>query len=160
MYLLALLACGAVRADQASGLVLNELLAVNTAEGLDEAGEADDWLEIWNGGEDPVSLADVFLSDDPAAPTRWPFPADISLEPGDFLVVWCDGQPEQGAFHAPFKLSGQGESIVLSWLGGDAPVLLDQVDYGARLADTAWARVPDGGVEWVDASPTPGESNG
>lgn len=158
MVLLVLAGCAGVRADLAEGLVLNELLAVNVAANTDPNDEFDDWIELFNGGAEPVSLADVYLSDDPAAPTRWALPAERPLEPGEHLLVWCDGQPEQGAEHAPFKLSGGGEAVVLSYVA-DAPVVLDQVEYGEQLPDTAWARLPDGGVEWGAAPPTPGEPN-
>jgi hypothetical protein len=158
MVLLVLAGCAGVRADRAEGLVLNELLAVNVAANADPSDEFDDWIELFNGGEAPVSLEDVYLSDDPAAPARWALPTDEPLEPGGHLVVWCDGEPEQGADHAPFKLSGAGEAVVLSYVA-DEPVTLDQVEYGEQVADTAWARLPDGGVEWGAAPPTPGAPN-
>jgi hypothetical protein len=159
MVVLLLGACAGVRADKAEGLVLNEVLAVNEASNSDEAEQFDDWLEIHNGGAVAVSLADLYLSDDAAAPGRWPLPADETLAPGAFLLVWCDGELEQGPLHAPFKLSGGGETVVLSYVRDDDTTLLDQVEFGEQLADTAWARLPDGGIEWAAAAPTPGASN-
>lgn len=152
-------ACAGVRADRAEGLVLNELLAMNVASNADPAGEFDDWIEIYNGGAEPVSLEGVYLSDDPDAPARWALPADEPLEPGAYLLVWCDDEPEQGVRHSTFKLAGGGESVTLSFVDDDAPLLLDQVDFGEQLPDVAWARTPDGGVEWSAATPTPGQPN-
>ncbi|MDP2314319.1 MAG: hypothetical protein Q8P41_15560 [Pseudomonadota bacterium] len=152
--------CGGVRGDQAEGLVLNEVLARNTITNVDDAGEFDDWIEIFNGGEEPVSRKDLFLSDDGNAPARWPLPEGDPIEPGTWLLVWADGQPEQGEMHAPFKIGGMGETVVFSYIGSGEPRTIDQVDFGEQLPDLAWARVPNGGVEWVAATPTPGETNG
>jgi hypothetical protein len=150
----------ATNGGNADGLVLNELLARNAVTNTDDAGEFDDWVEIFNGGTEPIALTGLHLSDDAAAPARWPFPEGDPLEPGAYLLVWCDGQPEQGDFHAPFKLGGNGESVLLSYIEDGAPTTLDAVDYTEQTADVAWARVPDGGIEWVTATPTPGDTNG
>ena len=155
-----LVGCTGVRGDQAEGLVLNEVLAKNTVTNADEADEFDDWVEIWNGGEQPVLRKDLFLSDDGDTPSRFALPDGDPIEPGQWLLVWCDGSPDQGEMHAPFKLGGTGESVILSYIGGGEPRTLDQVDFGAQVADVAWARLPDGGVEWSAVTPTPGESNG
>ncbi len=160
MILFLLAACAGVRGDLAEGLVLNELLAMNVASNTDEMDQFDDWLEIFNGSDQTVALEGLYLSDDPSAPSRWALPMDESIEPGAHLVVWCDGEPEQGALHAPFKLGGTGESVVLSFIDGEDVTMLDQVDFGEQLADTAWARKTDGAVEWIAAAPTPGKSNG
>lgn len=160
MMLLLFLACASgVPGNKAEGLVLNELLASNVAVNTDEADEFDDWIEIFNGGDQAVSTTDLYLSDDTEAPSRWPLP-EGTIEPGEYLVVWADGEPEQGDLHAPFKLGATGESVVLSYIKNDEVTLLDQVDFGEQVPDTAWARVPDGAVEWIGNAPTPGESNG
>jgi hypothetical protein len=161
MLLLGLFGCGGggVKADAVDGLVLNELLAKNLSTNTDEMGENDDWVELLNGGDKAVSLDGLALSDDPASPSRWLLTGD-ALAPGDFLLLWCDGQPEQGDAHAPFKLSGKGEHLQLSFVEGDDTTLIDEVEYAAQADDISWARVPDGDLAWVSATPTPGESNG
>lgn len=160
VWALLLVACGGVRGDQAEGLVLNEVLAKNTLTNADDAGEFDDWVEIFNGGEEPVSRTGLYLSDDANAPGRWPLPEGEPIEPGAYVVVWCDGQPEQGDLHAPFKLGGLGETVALSYIDREEPVAIDHVDFGEQIADVAWARVPDGAVEWLASAPTPGKTNG
>lgn len=161
MLALLLVACGGgVRGDQAEGLVLNEILAKNSLTNADDAGEFDDWIEIFNGGTEPVSRTGLYLSDDANAPGRWPLPEGEPIEPGTFLLVWCDGQPEQGDLHAPFKLGGLGETVALSYIDTGEPLAIDHVDFGEQLADVAWARVPDGAVEWLASAPSPGETNG
>lgn len=159
--LLLLTACGGgVDGDQAEGLVLNEVLAKNTVSNADEAGEFDDWVEIFNGGTEPISRAGLYLTDDSSMPVRWPLPEGAAIEPGEYLLFWCDGQPEQGELHTTFKLGGTGEMVGLTYYVTGEPLTLDTVDFGVQVADTAWARVPDGGLEWIAAAPTPGKTNG
>lgn len=154
-----LAACDGVRGDVAEGLVLNEVLAKNLSTNQDNADEFDDWLEIYNGGDQPVSRVGLHVSDDSSAPARWPIPEGDPIQPGEHLLLWCDGEPEQGDNHGPFKLGGKGETVVLSYIDVDAPLVLDQVDFGEQLDDVSWARIPDGSIEWAAATPTPGDAN-
>lgn len=136
-------------------LVVNELLADNQTVLADEAGEFDDWIELYNRGDEPVELAGFFLSDDPADPFAFPLPAG-RLGPGERLLVWADGDTDQGPLHAPFGLSRDGESVVLS----TAAAVVDQIDFDAQDPDVGLAREVDGGATWVRcAYPSPGRPN-
>jgi hypothetical protein len=136
-------------------LVINELMAANDATIADEAGEFDDWLELYNRGTSPVDLAGYFLSDDPADPWAFPLPED-QLGPGEHLLVWCDNDEKQGEYHAPFALSRDGESVVLS----TADATLDRVDFGEQIVDVSYARAADGDEPWVLCdTPSPGAAN-
>jgi hypothetical protein len=142
-------------------LVINEFLASNDACCMDEHGEFDDWLELYNAGTAPVLLNGLYISDDAADPTKWRLEpaADSLLAPGAFAVVWCDNATAtQGPFHAGFAISGGGEDLVLTAADGVTP--MDSHSFGAQTADRSTARIPDGGTSWVDqATPTPGSSN-
>ena len=141
-------------------LVVNELLASNDACCTDENGEFDDWLELYNAGGESVQLAGLWLSDDANNPLKFQLlpDGDSLLAPGAFAVVWCDGQPAQGAFHASFALSGSGEDVVLT--GADGSTVLDSQSYSAQQTDQSLGRVPDGGSTWLGlALPSPGEPN-
>jgi hypothetical protein len=92
------------------GLVLNELMADNASTLQDEYNEYDDWIEIANGGDAPLALGDLTLTDDLAFPGAYSLP-DLTLQPGEYLIIWADNQPLQGANHAPFRLDAQGESL-------------------------------------------------
>jgi hypothetical protein len=61
---------------------INEFLADNASVNRDEAGEYDDWVELYNGGAVTVALDGLYLTDDLAEPTRWPFPAGTTIPPG------------------------------------------------------------------------------
>ena len=102
--------------DIGQGLQISEVVASNSGLVLDEAGEADDWIEVRNTGPAPVALDRFKLSQhtspDPAKVLH--FPTGTTLAPGEYLIVWADDDQEQGPLHAPFKLASAGESITLA----------------------------------------------
>src|SRR5262249_18036966 len=93
-------------------LVLNEVLAWNVGGARDEEGKAEDWVAIHSRGSAEASLDGMYLSDDLVEPPRWALPAG-ALPPGGRLLIWCDGQPNQGPLHASFKLDREGEGVGL-----------------------------------------------
>jgi len=121
------------------GLVINEFMASNKSSRADEAGEFDDWVEVHNASAAEIDLAGFFLSDDSMDPLKWTFP-DTLLHPGEYLVIWTDSDPEQGPLHARFKLSADGEEVLLSDVEGK---LIDQVVFGAQEADVSMGRWPN-----------------
>ncbi|HXH18976.1 MAG TPA: hypothetical protein VNJ07_07815, partial [Chitinophagales bacterium] len=56
-------------------LHINEILASNATVIYDEKNEFDDWVEIYNGGKDTVSLSGMYLTND-LQKTKWRFPDD------------------------------------------------------------------------------------
>ena len=140
-------------------LHINEFLAANDSSLHDEAGEYDDWVEIYNAGAETANLDGLYLTDDLDRPTRWAFPP-ATLAPGAFLLVWCDNDPDQGPFHATFKLSADGEQIGLFGPADAGHPLLDQHEFGPQRPDVSEARQPDGGPTWhPSTTPTPGAKN-
>ena len=91
------------------GIRLTEIMPRNDGAWLDEAGEAEDWIELEHMGTEPISLSRYVLEDRSG---RHPLP-DIELAPGDIIVLAADGEVEQGALHLPFRLSGDGETLTL-----------------------------------------------
>jgi hypothetical protein len=141
-------------------LYVNEFLAENRTTLPDPADTTyDDWLELWNPGPDTASTRGLHLTDDFTQPSRFPLP-DTTLPPGGHLLVWLDGEPEQGPWHAPFRLNGTGgeEAGVFAVLDG-VTSLIDTVTFGVQKPDTSYARFPDGGAWDLDPSPTPGAPN-
>jgi hypothetical protein len=142
-----------------SALAINEFLASNDTTLADEFGEFDDWVEILNAGDQAVELAGLHLSDDAASPARWTFP-EVTLGAGEYLIIWCDDDPEQGPLHTNFKLSASGETILLSTAAADGLLPIDQVDFDEQSADISYGRYPDGSETWAYFDvPTPGAAN-
>ncbi len=139
-----------------SPVVINEILAQNTAGQGDEAGEYEDWIEIYNNGDSEVILDGHFLSDDPLNLDKWEFPEFTSLMPGEYLVIWADEDHLQGANHANFKLSASGESVLLL---DPALNILDQIQFAQQTTNMGYARVPNGTGDFEIQNPTFASNN-
>lgn len=141
-------------------VVINEVMASNTATITDPNGEYDDWMELYNYGTLPVSLGGLYLTDKPNAPRYYALP-DVTLAPGAHLLVWADDQREQGGLHAPFNLSASGEKLFLVQPTTDGFNVVDHVQVPTLTADVSWGRSSDGASTWQSfANPTPGMPNG
>jgi hypothetical protein len=141
-------------------LYVNEFMASNTVTIADEFGEFDDWVEIYNGGPSPVNLSGLNLSDNLAIPNKYTFP-NVILGPHDFLLVWCDGTPGQGVFHANYQLSAtNGEQLGLFASAANGYAVIDSLSFGPQTTDVSYGREPDGGPVWRFYSrPSPRLSN-
>jgi hypothetical protein len=119
------------------GLRINEAVSANDGAAVDAFGETDDFVELFNASDAPIELADFLLAD-PGHQVRLPA---RTLSPGERLVLWADGQPEQGEDHLIFKLERDGEPLSL-WR--DGCTLVDALILPALDDNEAFARFPDG----------------
>lgn len=127
-------------------LWLNEVQADNLSGILDSAGEHDPWVEIYNAGTNAVVLTNLFLSGNYANLTNWAFPANTTLAAGQFLVVFCDGQPAQttnSELHTSFRLTSGAGSIALSRMFNGQTQVVDYLNYIAGT-DHSYGSFPDG----------------
>ena len=144
-------------------LLINEFLASNEFTNTDENGDADDWIEIYNAGTIAVDIGGMWVTDDLTnlATSQIPTtaPDSTTIQPGGYLILWADKEPEQGVLHLDdVKLSGDGEQIGLT--AADGVTVLDSLTYGPQTTDISYGRYPDGSNDWeLMAAPTPGESN-
>lgn len=132
-------------------IVINEIMADNTSGEIDEAGELEDWVELYNNTPNPISLFGLYLSDDPADRSKWAFPANVSIPGHGFLIVWLDNDDLQGPFHANFKLKASGESLTLS---NGTSTILDEISFGQQLPDVTFGRYPNGTGSFTFMPPT------
>ncbi|MBD3336526.1 MAG: hypothetical protein GF355_13520 [Candidatus Eisenbacteria bacterium] len=141
-------------------IVINELLAANESTLADEFGEFDDFVELYNPGDEPVALDDYYMTDDFSWLSKWALP-DTTLDPGGHLLIWADGQPQQGPLHTNFSLSRFGEEIGIFRLDLQAGLQPeDALAFGEQATDTSYARRFDADVVWeFHGEPTPGEAN-
>lgn len=142
-----------------SGLYINEFLASNLTGIYDSKGEYEDWIELFNGGQQPIWLGDKYLTDKLNNPTKWQLP-DHTIFPGEYLIIWADEDPEQGPFHADFKLSADGEAIGIFNNAASSYTSIDIYNFGPQQQDVSLGRSPDGSSNWVYfEEPSPGSSN-
>ncbi len=125
---------------------INEVLANNLSSITDASGERAPWIELHNAGPLPISLNGWTLTDSYAALNRWSFPPDAEIEPGEFLVLWIDGEANQTqgrSYHTSFRLAATGGAIALARPQRGGLELLDYVDYPALAADRPFGSMPD-----------------
>lgn len=137
-------------------VVVNELQASNTTTVQDTAGAWPDWIELYNGEAEPYDLSGCSLSNDLADPRKHVLESG-ALAPGAFLLLWADGDTEEGADHLNFRLDAGGGELGFYDAEGRP---LTRLRYEAQAADMSGARVPDGAKTWVATRvPTPGAEN-
>ncbi len=140
------------------GILITEIQAANTRTVADDQGGYADWIELHNPTDTSISLLGYTLSDDPAAPTKWPFPV-TTLAPGAFLLLWASGhdQVTPEGWHTSFRLNRGGEYVGL--FGPDGQ-LVDEVTFGPQVTDISLGRLGTLSDQWVPFPiPTPGTAN-
>jgi len=146
--------------DDSPGIAvfINEILTNNDTTNTDEAGEFDDWIELYNAGMESGNTGGLFLTDNAENLTKWMIPVETMIEPQKFLLIWCDEDQGQGELHTNFKLSGEGESLLL--VDFDGLTILDSISFGPQSTDISYGRVSEDSDEWqFFDDPTPGASN-
>lgn len=132
-------------------LVINEFLASNKTAETDEAGQNEDWIELYNNANSPASLNGLYLTDDATKPDKWLFPLGTTIPAKGYLIVWADEDQSQGPLHASFKLGAGGEFLMLS---NGAGGVIDSLSFGPQKADTTFGRYPNGTGPFVFMSRT------
>ena len=159
----------------ASHLVISEFMAANDGGASNNsnswwpianqvAGTTDDWIEIHNTGTTGLSLGGWHLTDNPADPGQWTFPASTSLAAGQFLVVYASGNnaPDaNGNLHTSFSLSANGEYLALVRPNGTVASEFGPggSDYSDQDNDVSYGLHPTSDAGVYFSSPTPGASN-
>jgi len=126
---------------------LNEMQADNQTGPQDNYGERDPWVELYSAGTNALSLGGYGLSDNYSNLARWSFPSNVTIAGGGFLVVWCDGQTNQGtevAPHAGFGLGLGGGRVALSRRVGGTNQLVDYLTCPDLPSNWSYGDVPDG----------------
>lgn len=100
----------------ASPLVINEVMVYNDSYNRQPDGEYYDWVELKNVSEEPIMLAEYYLSDDKDNPMLWQLP-ERYLDPGALLVVHCSGNSDlstSDTVHSNFSLNSTSERLYLT----------------------------------------------
>ena len=69
---------------------INEVVSSNSIY-FDEDGDSPDWIELYNYGNQTISLENWTISDNIENPEMWAFP-QISLNPDEYLLIWASGK--------------------------------------------------------------------
>ena len=131
-----------------SGIVINEFMAQNILAVPDDFGDYDDWIEIYNSSNDAIDIAGYFISDDADNLLKWQLPFHDSrtrIPAKGFLLLWADGQLDQGVYHLPFNI-GEDETLFLT--SDDGKTILDEINIINPEYDVSYGRSPDGTNNW------------
>ena len=133
-------------------IVISELMIKNRACLMAADGSFPDWIELYNRSGEKVSLEGWAISDREGE--RGSVFPDISLAPGERLLVYADKKGGMDALHANFALS-EGESVFLYDQNG---FLACCVPCGELGADVSLSLGEDGEYS-LSLYPTPGQEN-
>jgi hypothetical protein len=129
-------------------LWLNELQPNNVTGVTDNNGEREPWFELYNGGTNTLDLSGYYLANNyDTNLTQWQFPVGSSIRPGEFKIVWADGQPAQTSgtnLHTNFRLASASGSLALVRIVDSKPQITDYVTYSGIGAGRSYGSFPDG----------------
>jgi len=143
------------------GVSLNEFMADNDRTLRDEDGDRSDWLELFNSATTSAGLTGWYLTDDPATPKKWQFPA-TSIPPNSFLVIFASGKnrtQNTARLHTSFKLSTRAGGF-LALVDATGTVVSALTNYPAQNEDVSYGRAPGAAnLAGYFVVPTPGKPN-
>ena len=143
-----------------SPIVINELMAFNTKSLADPQGQYEDWLELHNLSNNTLNLTGMYLTDNIDNLKKWVFPENTTIPAHGYLLVWLDedGKAKAG-LHANFKLSRNGETVMLVDTDTHDNQVLDTVAFEKQEKDVALGRWPNGSGKLKQVQTTPGKEN-
>ena len=116
----------------------------NNASGLqDNTGTPQPWVELFNSSSNTISLDGLYLSRSYTNLMEWAFPTGAVVLPGQFRIVFADGQPLLSTgtvLHTSFRLSPTNGSLALS----RGQQILDYINYTNMAPNLSYGSYPDG----------------
>ena len=131
-------------------VVINEIMSNNISTTSDASGKFEDWIELYNTTNSPVSTAGLFFTDTLGLLQKWELP-DYTIPANGYAIIWADEDGGQGDLHANFKLSNLGEQLILT--NADS-LVIDSITYLIMADDIAFARLPNGSGPFIMQAPT------
>lgn len=144
--------------DAHGALVINEAVLYNL-DYYEQHHEYYDWVELKNCSDEPVNLADYYLTDSLNDPCQFPLP-EKTLQPGELCIVFCSGDVSLSTSHcthAPFAISAEGEALYLFSSDGSLSdrMFIHDTPYGG-----SYGRLSEGSGFYYFDRPSPEKENG
>lgn len=141
-------------------VIINEYSCSNMTGPVDNFGEREDWVELFNTTGSPVDLTGYYLSDKSSNLLKWQIPSG-SVPANGFMVVMCSGRGTVNGsqLHPNFNLKQtQNEWIILSNSTGTVIDSLRIIHM--TKADHSVGRSTNAAPDWkLFTTPTPGANN-
>lgn len=137
-------------------IIINEYLSNNINNIIDNDGEHNDWIELYNPNSEPVFIGDMFLSDDEKKGDKFKLP-DIELAGNEYLIIFASGKisTNKDFIHASFKIGLNDKKIILSNKNGFE---ISSVDVYNQPIDVSAGIGQNGEFGFFDI-PTPNKAN-
>ena len=142
-------------------LGLTEVLPENLDGVQDARGHRAPWVELHNTSSNTVPLAGCYLAAQTTNLTQWAFPAEASLAPGQYRLVWLDAAPDESTpaeWHANFRAAPGSGAVILSHYQNGTATVLDGLYYRDLTSGQSFGLLPDG-QKAVQSQATPGQPN-
>ncbi len=146
-------------AQSGSDLRINEILVENDSNFVDDFGQRNAWIEIFNSAYNKVNIAGMYLTNDPSNPTKYQIPKGdpvTVIPPRNYLVFYADKHPTRGILHLNFDLK---DSKYLALYDVNGSSLIDEIRIPEIGADTSYGRALDGSNEWIILDKTTPKAN-
>lgn len=138
---------------------INEILVLNDSNYMDDFGQRNAWIELFNTAYNKVNIGGMYLTNDHSNPTKYPIPKGdpLTVIPArNYLVFFADNHPTRGILHLNFDLRG---SRYLALYDVNGSTLIDEIAIPEIGKDTSYGRQTDGGLPWVILEKTTPKSN-
>jgi len=142
-------------------VIINEYSASNLRMFSDNYGKYEDWIELYNRGNNDVDISGWHLSDKKDKPKKWKIPSGTIIPQKGYLVFWASGRDvvSDTDFHTNFKFtqSDKDEFVVLA---NSAGFILESYPLVITKLHHSVAKSPNENNNWkICKAPTPGKPN-
>lgn len=127
--------------------VINEVMVTNEDSYMDDFGQRNGWIEIYNNTAKTQDLGGRYLTNDRNNPKKYPIPrGDVltKVPPHQHALFWADDEPFNGTFHVNFKLDPERDNYIALY-ENDGKTLLDEIVIPAgMIANQTYGYEQDG----------------
>jgi hypothetical protein len=128
-------------------LWLNEVSPQPLPGVVDNLGESEPWIELYNSSTNSIALGGLYLTDDYANPTKFMIPTGTVITAEQHLIIWTDGETNEttaGALHTNFRLGGTNGTVGLFITLNSSVLPLDYLNWRNMSGGRTYGAVPDG----------------
>jgi len=146
--LVLVLLAGKSYSQSTSDLRINEVLAVNDSNYIDDYGQRSGWIEIFNSAYNTVDIGGMYLTNDPVNPTKYYIPQGdpiTKIPPRNYLVFFADDVATRGILHLNFTLI---QTDYLALYSSNGKTLIDAIKLGPQKSNVSYGRLTDGNHKW------------
>ncbi|MBW7846950.1 MAG: lamin tail domain-containing protein [Bacteroidales bacterium] len=154
-----LIAMPRAAAQSGNDIRINEILVINDSNYIDDFGQRNAWIELFNTAYNKVDVGGMYLTNDPNNPTKYRIPKGdpiTSIPARNYLIFFADNHTTRGILHLNFDLK---DSDYLALYDMNGRTLIDEVRFPKLEVDKSYGRVTDGGSEWEVLHKTTPKSN-